>query len=481
MTYRILIGLLALIVMWIGCTHNPLRKDKTIAKLDLPDPITYDLAEIREKGVLTALTDNSSTSFFIYKGQPMGYEYELLKMFCNHADLELKIELVDNIDEIFYLLNTGKGDIVAANMTVTKDRSEQVSFTEHLLLTKQVLIQQIPANAKTLTSAELEAKLIRNPIDLIGKEIHVRKNSSFYSRLISLSNEIGGDIELIEAPGDLETEHLIKKVALGEIQFTVADENIAMINKTYYKNIDIKTAISFDQKIAWAVRKNSPNLLSALNIWINSMRNNVDYITVYNKYFKSSKDQRERATNDFSSLKGERFSKFDRIIQVRAKHLDWDWKLLASQIYQESHFNPNSRSWAGALGLMQIMPQTAAQYGNYNLLDPADNIKVGTTYLSSLENYWKDKIPNKDERIKFVLASYNAGLGHVIDARRLAIKLKKDPNIWFDNVADCILLKSKNQYYTDDVVKHGYCRGEEPFNYVKEILERYEDYQNVMI
>jgi membrane-bound lytic murein transglycosylase F len=480
--YYVLTVVVILILLIItSCNLRKLKQEEEHSSILHSPLVEIDLHDIIEKGKLTALTDNSSTSFFIYRGQPMGYEYELLRMFCKSMNIELEIEIVENIDEIFHLLNSGKGDIVAANMTVTKKRALHVSFSEHLLLTKQVLIQKLPYNAHHLSKSEIKNQLIRNPIDLIDQEIHVRKNSSFYSRLKSLSNEIGGDINIIESNGYIETEHLIKMVAMGEIQYTIADENVAMLNKTYYQNIDIETAISFDQKISWAVRKNSPELLNSIDQWIKSMRNNSDYITIYNKYFRSSKAQKERALDKYSSLKSDQLSKYDGIIQARAKIMKWDWKLLASQIYQESRFNPEAISWAGAQGLMQVMPQTAAQYGTYNLNDPFDNITIGTRYLLWIDKYWSNKIIDADERIKFVLASYNAGLGHVIDARNLAKKLKKDPNKWIDNVDECILLKSKSKYYNDEVVKHGYCRGEEPYNYVREILSRYEFYKTVNI
>jgi len=156
--------------------------------------------------------------------------------------------------------------------------------------------------------------------------------------------------------------------------------------------------------------------------------------------------------------------------------LNWDWRLLASMIYQESEFDPAEKSWAGARGLMQLMPKTAEAYGGTDLNDPENNITAGTNFIKWLENYWQE-IPDTQERLKFVLASYNAGQGHISDARKLAEKFGKDNDIWNENVDEFILKKSKKEFYDDEVVSYGYCRGEEPYNYVREILERYEEYR----
>lgn len=478
--YRSLALFVASVTLIFCCQHAQLPEQ--IAKKDAKEvrPVHVDLDKIIRKGKITALTDNSSSSYFIYKGQPMGYEYELLELFAEHLGVELEIVIVDDLDEIFNELNSGRGDIIAANMTVTKERSELVSFAEHHLLTRQVLVQRYPDHWSNIPPGMLESTIIRNPIDLIDREVHVRKNSSFYSRLQSLSDEIGGEINVVQVPGDYETEQLIHMVANGQIMYTIADENVAMINRTYYSNIDIKTPISFPQKIAWAVRKNSPDLLSTMNMWIKSMQNNVDYIAIYDKYYRSPKAQRDRAKSEFSSIAGGQISKYDNLIQAHSEVLDWDWRLLASQICQESRFDPKAESWSGAQGLMQLLPETAERFGVVDISSPDENMRAGTLYLSWLDGFWSNRIINETERVKFVLASYNVGLGHVIDARNLAVKYKSDPNTWEGNVDHYLLMKSRAKFYNDTTVRHGYCRGEEPYNYVKEILTRYEHYKNVI-
>jgi membrane-bound lytic murein transglycosylase F len=332
-----------------------------------------------------------------------------------------------------------------------------------------------------MSEEKISEKLVRTAIDLAGKDIYVRKKSSFYDRLVNLQSEIASKINITEVDGKLTTEELIRMVAAGKIPYTIADENVAMVNRAYYPQIDIKTAISFPQKIAWAVNKNAPLLHSELNKWIENQKFTSHYASLYNKYFKNPKGAGLRNESEFSSFGGNKISPYDDMIIAYSREIGWDWRLLAAMIYQESRFNPNAESWAGACGLMQMIPSTAEIYGIDTCGATAiQSIDAGTQHLIKLDRYWSKSITDKEERTKFVLASYNAGLGHIIDARNLAKKYGKDPNLWMDNVEKFILLKSKPLYYNDPVARCGYCRGEEPYNYVREILLRYDHYKNVI-
>jgi membrane-bound lytic murein transglycosylase F len=441
---------------------------------------SFDLNEIKQRGKLIALTDNSSTSFYIYKGDSMGYEYELLNSFAKEIGVTLQLVIAKDMNTVFSSLNNGDVDIVAANLTVTKERLNLVDFSDPLMLVPQVLVQRKPEGWENMTQSELKEKLIRNTVDLSGKSIHVRKGSSFYSRLVSLSEEIGEKINIIEVPGEWNTEELISKVASGEIDYTIADENVAMSNQTYYANIDVETPISFPQKIAWAIRKESPQLMSSLNQFIASKKDSKEDLAVFSKYFKAKKRGPARGVGKFVSYADGIISEYDDLIKTYSKKIGWDWQLLASLIYQESNFSPTARSWAGANGLMQLVPQTAKHYGLDTIDATAEqSIIAGTDYILDLERYWKKYISKKEERIKFVLASYNAGLGHVVDARNLALKYGKNPDVWDDNVDYMILQKSNPLIYNDPVVKCGYCRGQETSAYVREILNRYNHYKNI--
>lgn len=441
--------------------------------------VDMDLPKIKERGELRAITIYSATSYFIYKGKPMGYEYELLKHLADYMDLKLKIVVAKDINKIFDLLNSGKGDIAAAGLTITKERNKKVDFTEYHNTIRQVLVQRKPPNWRRMKKHEIDEMLIRNPIELIGEKVHVRKASSYYPRLKNLSEEIGGDIKIIEVPGNVTTEKIIKQVADGKIDYTVADENIALINEAYYPILDVETPVSFPQRIAWAVRKSSPKLLVVVNRWINEMKKEVDYYVIYNKYFKNQRAYRERLESEYFSISGGNISGFDDIIKQYADTLGWDWRLLASQVYQESRFNPKAKSWAGAVGLMQMLPETAREYGAKNLYNTRENLKAGAKYLKWLLNYWED-IDDETERIKFAMASYNCGFGHIEDAQKLAEKYDGESDKWTGQVNRYILKLSEKKYFNDEVVQYGYCRGEEPYNYVREIFERYEHYKRLI-
>ncbi|MEP0984604.1 transporter substrate-binding domain-containing protein [Ekhidna sp.] len=441
--------------------------------------VDLDLAKIKERGYITAIMDNSSTGLFVYKGKTMGYEYELLKLFCEEQGLQLRINITQNIGEGFNKLNTGDGDILAYNLTVTKERKNRIAFTHYHNLQRQVLIQRKPKDWRKMKLHEIEAQLIRNPVDLIGKEVVVRPHSSYYDRMVNLSDEIGGDILIVPGETNAETEQLIKMVAEGKIDFTVAEEDIALVNSTYYPNLDIKTAVSFPTQIAWGVRKNADELLGALNNWIVRMRKTTDYYVIYDKYFRSSKSALRRSRSKYSSIRGEAISPYDSLIQNAADELEWDWLLLAAQVFRESKFNENAESWAGAIGLMQVMPRTGKEYGIRDLYDPEKNIYAGMKHLQWLQNQWAKKIADEDERLKFVLASYNVGLGHLQDAVRLTEKYGGNPQSWQD-VSGFLLKKSRSKYFNDPVVVYGYCRGSEPVEYVDRILDIYQNYKEIL-
>jgi membrane-bound lytic murein transglycosylase F len=450
-------------------------------KIEKEDPKQkYDLKTIKEKGVLRALIDYSSTSYFVYKGQPMGYEYELLETFANHIDVDLEVIPVKNMDDIISLLNTYQGDVIAANWTVTKERAKEVKFTQLNNLTEQVLIQRKPEGYQNMSKSKLNSKLLQSATDLAGKEIYVRKNSSFYSRLVNLSDEIGAEINIKTVDGDISTETLIEQVSKGEIDYTIADKNIARINTSFFNNIDISLSVSLKQRISWAVRKNSPDLAEAIDEWLTDFKKTVEFKYLYQKYFRNIYSYRNRVISDFYSAKSGIISPFDDIIKDKTKAIDWDWRLIASLIYQESQFDPSVVSWAGASGLMQLMPTTAKQLGIDSSSTNADQIEAGITYLKYLDKELKEKVFDPNERIKFVLAAYNVGLGHIWDAIRLAEKYELDPMVWDGNVADMLKNKSKPKYYKDPVVRHGYCRGREPYYYVKEVIERFKHYENVI-
>ncbi len=469
---------LLLLTMPVACQHGDVAVETSPILASLPfDTVDVDLDKIKKRGSLRAVLNRSSTGYFIYRGQPMGYEYELLTRFARSLDVELDIVMSHGIDDAFRLLEQGEGDLIAFNMTVTAARRERVAFTNHHSLVRQVLVQRQPNQWRRIKRHRLEEIMIRNPLELEGKEIHVPQGSAFAERLAHLSAEIGGEIQIVEER--MSPEQLIKMVADGEIDYTIADENQARVNTAYYPLIDVETPISFPQKVAWATRPEAEMLLSAVNSWMVKMKRGPEYNMIYRKYFHSPKTMLRRVRSEYSSVGGEFISPYDPQLRQHASTLGWDWRLLAAQVYQESKFDPEAKSWAGAEGLMQLLPSTGEMYGVTDMVNPTQSLRAGTAYLAWLDALWIKYVPDQEERIKFVLASYNAGQGHVLDARRLAIKHERNPESWED-VAEFLLLKSEAAYYTDPVVKSGYCRGSEPVNYVHEILQRYDTYYQLM-
>ena len=436
------------------------------------------LQKIRQEGKLIAITDYNSTNYFIYRGKTMGFQYELLKKFANHLDVELDIQVNKELEKSFKLMEEGKCDILAFNLTVTEARKKRMDFTVPYAQTRQVLVQRKPEDWRQMSEREIERHLIRNQLELNNKVIYVRANSSYVTRLKNLSEEIGGGIRIIEKENYSE-EQLIALVARGEIDYTVCDENVAKVNATYYPTLDVNTAISFPQNLAWGVPKKADSLLTVVNDWLTEYKSTLDYAVIYNKYFKNRKSALIRKS-DYYSISSGKISPYDELIKEYSDEIDWDWRLLASLIFQESRFNPTARSWAGAYGLMQLMPSVIRRFDVNNKSSPQQNIRGGVEFLKWLNEQIKKRgIKDEEERIKFVLASYNVGLGHVLDARRLTEKYDGSPDKW-KNVKEYILKKSNPEYYKDEVVYYGYARGIETYNYVDQILTRYEHYKNII-
>lgn len=407
----------------------------------------------------------------------MGYEYELLQQLAKQLKVKLKIKVTTGVERAIEQLNAGEGDILAFPLTINKPRKEWITFSRPLFNTYQVLVQRKPGNWQKLSQEQIRARVIHSPSQLGEKEVYVIKGTSHEMRIRNLAEEIGSDIIIKEDTLVSESESLIRKVALGEIDYTIADHTMAQVNAAYYPNLDVKTVLSISQQIAWGVRKNSPDLLKAIDQWLTEIKRGPIFMVIYNRYFKSPRTSLIRMKSDYFSYGSNRLSPYDSLIKNGALKLGWDWRLLAAVVYQESKFIPTGESWAGARGLMQLMPETAKRFGAKNLYDPQQSIKAGVGYLKYLDKFWNKSVPDSIERLKFVLASYNAGLSHIIDAKKLTKKYDHDPSRWDGNVQKYLLKKTDPKFYRDPLVSAGYCKCEEPVNYIRDVLYRYEEYQ----
>jgi membrane-bound lytic murein transglycosylase F len=439
--------------------------------------IDTSLDRILQRGTLIATTDYNSTNYFIYRGEPAGYQYELLKSYAEHLGVALEIVVNNNLEDAFEDLQSGKVDLIAMGLTITGQRNQVVDFTLPMTETRQVLVQRKPKGWRRMESnGVVESLLIRNPLALSGKTIYVPIKSSYIDRLKNLQEEMGDSIMVVEFP--LDSEKLIEMVAEGKIEYTICDEHIARVNQKYYPEIDVETPISFPQNVAWAVNKGADSLKQNVDSWLLNYTDTKIARFTYNKYFVNPRSM--QYAHKYYSVRSGKISAWDEVLKEKSSETDWDWRLLASMIYQESRFQPDATSWMGAFGLMQLMPGTAELYGIDSLASPEENIEAGINHLKMLDSRFEDLISDPQERMKFVLASYNVGIAHVFDARRLAVKYDRDPEVWSDNVDYFLLNKSDPKYYKDSVVFYGYCRGEEPYNYVNDILDRWEHYKNVI-
>lgn len=458
--YRTCVFFLLSCLFLFGCySHKQEEKgDVAVSSADLP--------QIKEEGTLTAVTLYSSTSYFQYKMQPMGYEYDLIKDFARSQGLKLDVKVAENVGRMVEMLEAGEADVVAYPIPFNNELKQEVRYCGHENISTQVLVQRANKGDTLLTDVT----------QLIGKEVYVKPGTKYADRLKHLDVELGGGIQIKDIGKDtLTTEDLIEMVSLGEIPYTVSDEDIARLNKTYYWNINVNLQISFMQRSSWIVRKSSPELAAAINAWASDNAGKRTYKAAAKRYFELSKQPYHA---DIPPIKNGHISPYDVLFKKHAKNIGWDWQLLASISYQESHFNPSVVSWAGAEGLMGIMPNTAKALGvtPHQLKDPDTGIRTGVDCLRRFRQGFS-KITDPEEKIKFTLASYNAGIGHIYDAQRLAEKYGKDPLVWDNNVAEYIRLKSDPAYYNDPVCKHGYLRGSETYNYVSEVMERFRYYK----
>lgn len=461
----------------MGCSgsDNIESESKDIShSVTVVDPVKRDYAEIKNNGVLRMITQYSSNTYFLHQGIEVGFEYELVREFAREHDLALEVVIIGADENPFDLLNKGDGDIIAANYTITNQRKEYAAFTRPYNLVDQVIVYSDEIEVKPQTLSQLSGS---------GIPISVRRNSSYYERLMELISE-GFDIKLNIIPDEMDTESTLFQVANDQLLATVSDNNMFNAAIRYMDGMVEGPKISESDTIAWAIRKNAPDLESHLNQFLykhfrfSNDRNNPKRSTFLNvlkkKYFQEGPHLAEYYNPDWQYQNVGVISPYDDLIRAVADSMNLDWLMLAAIASQESKFNPNSKSWAGAVGLMQIMPEfSEVEY--QDLYVPEMNIREGAriikehlqhySYLDSL-NQWA-----------FALATYNSGMGHVADARRLVIDQNKNPNEW-ENLSSALLKLMQRKYYQN--ARYGFARGIETVQYVNEILNRYKTYETIL-
>ncbi|MEY4659309.1 MAG: hypothetical protein RJB36_1075 [Bacteroidota bacterium] len=418
-----------------------------------------DLKEIRKKGKLTVLMENSSLSYFEYRGKKLGFEYEFMDTFCKSIGIDLEVKIISQSSDFKKDLISGEGDVIAANFVIPFKSDEKLSYTEPFYRTYQVLVQRS------------NDTVIREPSELAGKNVYVRKGSAFAERLQNLQFEIGSKINVKYKKDDPIAEDLIEMVANNELPFTIAHENLARISQELHPNLNISTKISFLQNIGFGLRKNCPELKGKLDAFIKSYCASPAYAELKKRYFDYLKNE---PTEFYIPKKGQ-ISPYDEVFKTEALKYGWDWKIVAAVAFKESRFNPNARGFGGAYGMMQFMPNTGPSFGVFPGSPAEVQIAGGMKYLNRTYVMWKS-VPDPDQRMKFTLASYNAGPGHIIDAQKLAKAAGLNPNVWDGNVEIMVGNLDDPAYYRSELVRCGAYRGH-AVAYVKHVFGIYNGWR----
>lgn len=416
-----------------------------------PPPPPTVLERILKSGKVTVITRNNAHCYYLYRGQPMGFEYDLAKAFADYLGVRLVVRIADQWDGMIPGLLGGSGDVVAASMTITPRRQEQVAFSAGYLTIRQHVI------------AHRGEWTINSTSDLAGRTIDVRQGTSYQDQLEAITAT--GIPIVVRLHDDMPTEELIRMVADGEIDLTVADTHIAKLNRRYYPKAVPVLAISEKQQLGWAVRNDAADLLNRVNTFFKIIKENGRFEEIYNRYFSNLEWYDYVDLNTFHRRLRTRLPKYESIIKDVSARYGFDWRLIAAQIYQESHFDPYAQSYANAYGLMQLTMETAESLGVTDVYNPNQNITAGVAHLKSLFDHF-DKAWGTDRR-NISLAAYNIGIGHIEDARNLARGLGLDPNRWSALVKTLPMLRFRKYYKK---AKYGYARGTQPINYIHQIM-----------
>ena len=476
LTKTLVLPLLFFSILFTSCKDKDRKSSSHYSSQSITnyEPIERDFQEIKNGGVLRMITYYSSNTYFLNQGIEVGFEYELLREFARENDLALEVIIVGADENPFDLLNQGIGDVIAANYTITPERRTAANFTRPYNIVDQLVVFSADQPERPKTISELAESNI---------PISVRINSSYYFRLMELIEE-GYDLEIDLISEGVDTEALLVQVANGNVVATVADDNMFHAANRYMEGLMSGPTIAESDTIAWAVRSNAPDLEDRMNRYLykhfrftedrERPRRSTFLNILRRKYFEESRQMAEYYNPEWQYQTIGIISPYDEIVRQVAESEGLDWLLLTAMIAQESGFNPHSKSWAGAVGLMQIMPQFV-ETPYEELYDEVTNIRVGARIIREhLDHY---AYLDSTNQISFALATYNVGLGHMADARRLVMDRNRNPNEWSE-VSDALLRLMQRRYYQD--ARYGFARGIEPVRYVEEILNRYRTYEAIM-
>ncbi len=430
-----------------------------------------DLREIKKRGFLRIITRNNPYCYFIHRGRAMGFEYELAAEFAKEQGLVPIMIVPPEWDDMRDWLLQGKGDIIAANMTATPGR----------LADGKMHLAGRYGGARQMIVGRASEKPFSSLNDLRGRKVCVRRSSSFWETLEGIRRG-GVDFKMEAMPENLETCEILDKVAKGECDLSVADE--AMTNAEILSGSKLKELAPATKELyyCWGLRDNVPELQKACEDYLRRQSRPPSYRSaffniIFKKYYMNSATV---AAADMEMARGPSLtlSPYDQLFKRYSARYGMDWRLIAAQSFQESQFDPNATSYLGTQGLMQMMPGTASDLGFRNLRDPETGIHAGVRFLRmQMERFNAAKLSETDMAC-FALAAYNAGFGHVLDARIIAEDMGLNPDVWFGNVEEG--LKRLSDPKVAAKARYGYCRSSETIGYVRGIMARYKHYAEMI-
>jgi membrane-bound lytic murein transglycosylase MltF len=453
-------------VLVLSLIHSLLAQEKTVNNplaAHFSEKYTDDLNALLKKRYIRVLTTLNRTNFFLFEGKLYGYEYSLLKeyeTFLNRGmkknELRTVLEFIPvSREQLIPSLVEGYGDIAAAGLTITPMRLKDVDFTNPYLTGVDEVVVTHRGGPKIL-----------EPEDLSGQRVFVRKSSSYHESLVSLNNRFLGlgksPVQIIEADEDLETEDILEMVNAGAIEITLSDSHIARIWSKVLKNLQVHREVTLRSgtQIAWMVRKNNPELKASLNQFLKKHRKGTLLGNIYfNRYYKDN----PWIKNPLGAGEEKKLEQCRPLFKKYAAQYGFDWRLIMALAYQESGLNNNKKSPSGAVGIMQVRPETARDkhiaIDNVYLLE--NNIHAGVKYLAFLrDRYYRGPEISPRDQVRLTVASYNAGPAKIRRARSLAKEMNLDSNRWFKHV----------ELATLSLV------GQEPVRYVSNINKYYNIY-----
>ncbi len=425
------------------------------------------IKRIRERGYLLALTDRNTLNYFLYRGEPVGFQLELLESFAGTLGVPLKIIASEDISQLYRYLYYNVADVIALNLPVSSEGRRMVHYTNIFGETRLILLQRKVHTPKFIKTLEDFA---------VGDTVHARRNefmSPYYRSFLKQTAKLP---TLVEDP-DISQEGMIRKVSEGSITYMLCPENTARVYKNYYQNLDATVVVFPLYAFAWGVNHNSDTLLMKLNDWLAEFKKSGEYKKTYLEYFANQKIV-INMRSDYVTLRGDKISPYDKEIRELSLRIHWDWRLLASLVYEESNFRVGQVSSKSASGLMQLMPETAIKMGMDSIASPVQQLAAGVRYIKHLDEQLPDEITNPKDRIKFILAAYNIGIGRVLLAREKAQKYGKDPNRWDGNVEYYLLRRSKKDPYAKNDTLGDVTSDYTMEGFVDDIISRYYHYKN---